>query len=154
MWNGILFSISPDPIVHDPIIDLSMMSITHCMESFKDILYLLRKRSERWDVWVGGLVDHVELEENGSGCRGEDHHHGDQEGDVVLVTVMMIRVGGDYDDGDVTISWLPNQMISLILIFGFLCRSSIFIYISIPRWLEKYSTAMCYVTMILVIVNI
>ena len=37
-------------------------------------------------------------------------------------------------------SWLPNQMISLIWIFGFLCRSSI----SIPRWLEKYSTAMCY----------
>ena len=37
-------------------------------------------------------------------------------------------------------SWLPNQMISLVLIFGFLCRSSI------PRWLEKYSTAMCYLT--------
>ena len=29
-----------------------------------------------------------------------------------------------------TPSWLPNQMISLILIFGFLCRSSI----SIPKW--------------------
>ena len=27
-----------------------------------------------------------------------------------------------------TTSWLPNQMISLILIFGFLCRSSIFQY--------------------------
>ena len=31
-------------------------------------------------------------------------------------------------------SWLPNQMISLILIFGFLCRSISFI--------QKYSTAM------------
>ena len=27
-----------------------------------------------------------------------------------------------------TASWLPNQMISLVLIFGFLCRSSIFRY--------------------------
>ena len=27
-----------------------------------------------------------------------------------------------------TLSWLPNQMISLTLIFGFLCRSSIFQY--------------------------
>ena len=72
------------------------------MGGFQDVFHLLRKRSERWDVWVGGLVDHVELEENGPGRRGEDHHHGDQEGDVVLVTVMMIRVGGDYDDADVT----------------------------------------------------
>ena len=30
----------------------------------------------------------------------------------------------------VQISWLPNQMISLILIFGFLCRSSIFQYLN------------------------
>ena len=41
--------------------------------------------------------------------------------------------------GPELLSWLPNQMISLVLLFGFLCRSSI----SIPRWLEKYSTAMC-----------
>ena len=33
-------------------------------------------------------------------------------------------------------SWLPNQMSSLILILGFLCRSSIIIYyyILVPRW--------------------
>ena len=39
-----------------------------------------------------------------------------------------------------TASWLPNQMISLILIFRFICRSSI----SIPKW--PRSTAMCYGT--------
>ena len=39
-------------------------------------------------------------------------------------------------------SWLPNQMISLVLIFGFLCRSSIFQY---PDDLRNIvSTAMCY----------
>ena len=37
---------------------------------------------------------------------------------------------------------LPNQMISRILIW--ISMSIIYIYISIPRWLEKYSTAMCY----------
>ena len=37
-------------------------------------------------------------------------------------------------------SWLPNQMISLILIFGFLCQSSYFN----TQMTEKYSTAMCY----------
>ena len=31
-------------------------------------------------------------------------------------------------------SWLPNQMISLIFMFGFLCQSSTYIYISIPKW--------------------
>ena len=39
--------------------------------------------------------------------------------------------------GSCFLSWLPNQMISLILIFGFLCRSSIW-------YPDDYSTAMCY----------
>ena len=37
---------------------------------------------------------------------------------------------GKFGEHTLTPSWLPNQMISLILIFGFLCRSSI----SIPKW--------------------
>ena len=37
-------------------------------------------------------------------------------------------------------SWLPNQIISLILIFGFLCRSSIYFNTQMTK---KYSTAMC-----------
>ena len=35
-------------------------------------------------------------------------------------------------------SWLPNQMIDI-----WISMSIIYIYISIPRWLEKYSTAIC-----------
>ena len=37
-----------------------------------------------------------------AGTEDHNHHHGDQEGDVVLVTVMIIRVGSDYGDADVT----------------------------------------------------
>ena len=36
------------------------------------------------------------------------------------------------------VSWLPNQMISLIFMFGFLCR-----YFD-TQMTKKYSTAMCY----------
>ena len=52
--------------------------------------------------------------------------------DIWPMLIMIITMG-DF-------SWLPNQMISLILIFGFLCRSSI-IYFD-TQMTEKYSTAM------------
>ena len=49
------------------------------------------------------------------------------------------RRGHSWSKGMINASQSPNQMVSLILLFGFLCRSSYF-QIQVT---EKYSTAMC-----------
>ena len=69
--------------------------------------------------------------------KSPNHHHFPQFNFPLSRMLLHIAVGWSVA------SWLPNQMISLILIFGFLCRSQI--PKKWPTWPPKKSLALKYI---------
>ena len=88
------FLFSPDSTVHNPVIDLRIFKTdsynsqpwqSNSNRKSLTRLHLHGQWSKGRDVRIGRLVDHVELEENRpSGCS-QDHHHCDQQRNVVLI---------------------------------------------------------------------
>ena len=72
-------------------------------------------------------------------------HKGEGRGGLARSTKIFQRKNSPllWKMGGVSPSQSPNHVISLILIFGCLCRSSLYFKIQVT---EKYSTAMCQVS--------